>query len=94
MFKVRKRKAIRLELKNRKSKLESITITENGSYNREDGWNSVVVDVPDLNGDYNEGVEDGIEIGKAEIIEGMNDATITAGTVFKGEIDMERMVKE
>lgn len=79
-----------------KAKLESITITENGSYNREDGWNSVIVDVPDLNGDYNEGVEDGIEIGKAEVIEGMNDATITAGTVFKGEIgygkDGERIV--
>ena len=79
-----------------KAKLESIIITENGSYNREDGWNSVIVDVPDLNGDYNEGVEAGIEIGKAEIIEGMNDATITARTVFKGEIgygkDGERIV--
>ena len=45
---------------------------------------------------YNEGNEAGIEIGKAEIIEGMNDATITAGTVFKGEIgygkDGERIV--
>ena len=69
-----------------KSKLESISITENGSYSREDGWDEVIVDVPDLNGDYNEGLEEGIEIGKAEIIDGMNDATITAGTVFKGEI--------
>ena len=83
-------------IEEQKAKLESITITENGTYNREDGYNEVVVDVPDLNGDYNEGVEDGIEIGKAEIIEGMNDATITAGTVFKGEIgygkDGERIV--
>lgn len=83
-------------IEEQKSKLESITITENGSYNREDGWNSVVVDVPDLNGDYNEGVEAGIEIGRAEVIEGMNDATITAGTVFKGEVgygkDGERIV--
>ena len=79
-----------------KSKLESISITENGSYSREDGWNEVIVDVPDLNGDYNEGLEDGIEIGKAEIIDGMNDATITANAVLEGYIgygkDNERIV--
>lgn len=69
-----------------KSKLESISITENGSYSREDGWDEVIVDVPDLNGDYNEGLEDGIEIGKAEIIDGMNDATITANAVLEGYI--------
>lgn len=49
-----------------KAKLESITITENGSYNREDGWNSVVVNVPDLNGSYNEGVEAGYQLGYDE----------------------------
>ena len=42
-----------------KSKLESISITENGTYTKEDGYREVVVDVPDLNGDYNEGYEQG-----------------------------------
>ena len=42
-----------------KSKLESINITENGQYEREDGWDVVTVDVPDLNGSYNEGYAQG-----------------------------------
>ena len=42
-----------------KSKLETINITENGTYTKEDGYNEIVVDVPDLNGDYNEGYEQG-----------------------------------
>ena len=32
-----------------KSKLESINITENGTYSREDGYNHIEVNVPDLN---------------------------------------------
>ncbi len=42
-----------------KSKLETINITENGTYSKEDGYNEIVVDVPDLNGDYNEGYQQG-----------------------------------
>ena len=42
-----------------KSKLETINITENGTYSKEDGYSEVVVNVPDLNGDYNEGYEQG-----------------------------------
>ena len=42
-----------------KSKLESISITENGTYNKEDGYNHIEVNVPDLNGDYNEGYNQG-----------------------------------
>lgn len=42
-----------------KAKLTGITITENGTYSREDGYNEITVDVPDLNGDYNEGYEAG-----------------------------------
>ena len=42
-----------------KSKLETINITENGTYSKEDGYNEIVVNVPDLNGDYNEGYEQG-----------------------------------
>ena len=42
-----------------KSKLEAINITENGTYRKEDGYNEIIVNVPDLNGDYNEGYEQG-----------------------------------
>ena len=42
-----------------KAKLTGITITENGTYSREDGYNEITVDVPDLNGDYNEGYDAG-----------------------------------
>lgn len=49
-----------------KSKLESINITENGRYTKEDGYNEIVVDVPDLNGSYDEGYEQGKTDGEQE----------------------------
>lgn len=49
-----------------KSKLESINITENGTYTREDGYNSITVEVPDLNGSYDEGYKDGYDEGVEE----------------------------
>ena len=42
-----------------KDKLSNLYVTENGQYEREDGWNVVNVDVPDLNGSYNEGYAQG-----------------------------------
>ena len=42
-----------------KSRLESISITENGTYTREDGYNHIEVNVPDLNGSYDEGYNQG-----------------------------------
>ena len=83
-----------------KSKLEGITITENGTYNKEDGYNNVVVNVTDLNGSYNEGYNDGktdgVVIGRNEIIEEQSDATITPSKVMKGYVgygkDNERIV--
>ena len=42
-----------------KSKLESISITENGTYTKEDGYNHIEVNVPDLNGSYDEGYNQG-----------------------------------
>lgn len=47
-----------------KAKLASTTFTENGSYNREDGWNTVQVNVDTVT-PYNEGVEDGKDAQKA-----------------------------
>lgn len=81
-----------------KSKLTTITITENGTYNREDGYNEVIVDVPDLNGNYDEGYSEGVAVGREEIITEQSDATITPQTVLKGEIgygkNNERIVGE
>ena len=85
-------------VQSQKSKLESITITENGTYNKEDGYNNVVVNVADLNGSYDEGYNEGVAVGRNEIIEEQSDATITPQTVFKGEIgygsNNERIVGE
>lgn len=49
-----------------KSKLESINITENGTYNKEDGYNHIEVNVPDLNGSYDEGYAEGERVGYAQ----------------------------
>ena len=46
-----------------KSKLVSINITENGTYTKEDGYNHIEVNVPDLNGSYDEGYADGEQAG-------------------------------
>ena len=46
-----------------KSKLESINITENGTYTKEDGYNQIEVNVPDLNGSYDEGYAAGEQAG-------------------------------
>ena len=54
-----------------KSKLESINITENGQYEREDGWDVVTVDVHNEGGDYNT---------IADIYGSPSDSTVT----FKG----------
>ena len=46
-----------------KSKLETINITENGTYTKEDGYNHIEVNVPDLNGSYDEGYTEGEQAG-------------------------------
>ena len=50
-----------------KSKLESINITENGTYTKEDGYNQIEVNVPDLNGSYDEGKTDGVNEQKSKL---------------------------
>ena len=73
-----------------KEKLSSLHVAENGQYEREDGWNVVNVDVPDLNGSYDEGYDngyrDGYDAGQikyntiADIYGSPSDSTVT----FKG----------
>ena len=50
-----------------KSKLESINITENGTYTKEDGYNQIEVNVPDLNGSYEQGKTDGVNEQKSKL---------------------------
>lgn len=70
-----------------KNKLESITITENGSYSREDGYNEVIVDVPDTNGSYDEGYSDGYINGDGDgyhrgYVEGEANGVENAGEII------------
>lgn len=58
-----------------KTKLEGITITENGIYTKEDGYNEIVVEVPDLNGSYDEGYDVGYS-------EGVEEGTANAGAII------------
>ena len=76
-----------------KSKLESVSITENGTYSREDGYNEVVVEVPDLNGDYNEGYDvgkvdgydSGYTAGETEQKSKLTNITITENGTYTRE---------
>ena len=52
--------------KQQKDKLSNLNVTENGQYEREDGWNVVTVDVPDLNGSYDEGYAEGERVGYSQ----------------------------
>ena len=49
-----------------KELLAAIYVTENGTYNREDGYSEIVVEVPDLNGDYDTGYNEGFNAGDVE----------------------------
>ena len=62
-----------------KSKLETINITENGTYNREDGYNKIIVKVPDLNGSYDEGYDQ----GQADIAKNAKVLNVTENGVYK-----------
>lgn len=46
-----------------KALLEKVTITENGTYSREDGYSEVTVNVEDTNGSYDDGYKDGYNEG-------------------------------
>ena len=49
-----------------KSKLVPLTVTENGTYSRTDGYSEVNVMVADVNGSYDEGYTDGFDAGRTE----------------------------
>jgi surface protein len=66
-----------------KSKLESISITENGTYTKEDGYNEIVVEVPDVNGSYDDGYSEGYDKGKDDgYAEGIEEGVNNAGEII------------
>ena len=68
-----------------KSKLETINITENGTYTKEDGYNHIEVNVPDLNGSYNEGYGQGKTDGANEQKSKLETISITENGVYSKE---------
>lgn len=82
-----------------KELLEQITITQNGVYNREDGYNEVIVEVPDLNGSYDDGYYDGYDVGKEDgiadakeiILENAQVLDITENGTYT---DTDKLIKE
>ena len=73
-----------------KSKLESISITENGTYNKEDGYNHIEVNVPDLNGSYDEGYTQGQAdvAANARVLNVTENGVYTSKYTEEGEIVM------
>lgn len=61
-----------------KALLEPISITENGTYENENGYSTIEVNVPDTNGSYDEGYTDGYAEGEANGVE--NAGSIIAET--------------
>ena len=78
-----------------KSLLTTISITENGTYTREDGYNEITVDVPDVNGSYDEGYEAGVVEGtsnaKKNIVENAQILDITENGTYT---DTDKLIKE
>lgn len=61
-----------------KTLLVPISITENGTYENENGYSTIEVNVPDVNGSYDEGYTDGYAEGEANGVE--NAGSIIAET--------------
>ena len=68
-----------------KSKLETISITENGVYSKEDGYNHIEVNVPNLNGSYNEGYGQGKTDGVNEQKSKLESINITENGTYTKE---------
>lgn len=66
-----------------KGKLLNLYVTENGQYEREDGWGVVTVDTPDSIDAYNKGYEDGYNQGQAECPE-LTEITIVENGRYEG----------
>ena len=77
-----------------KGKLESINITENGTYTKEDGYNEIVVEVPDLNGSYDEGYGQGKTDGVNEQKSKLETISITENGTYSKEDGYNEIVVE
>lgn len=85
-----------------KSKLVSINITENGTYTKEDGYNQIEVNVPDLNGSYDEGHRDGEQAGynsgytqgQADVAANARVFDVTENGVYKSKFSDKTLITE
>ena len=77
-----------------KGKLESINITENGTYTKEDGYNHIEVNVPDLNGSYDEGYGQGKSDGVNEQKSKLESINITENGTYSKEDGYNEIVVE
>ena len=75
-----------------KEKLSNLNVTENGQYEREDGWNVVTVDVPDLNGSYDEGYNEGYTEGIDEQKGKLESINITENGTYTKEDGYSKVV--
>ena len=71
-----------------KSKLESINITENGTYTKEDGYNHIEVNVTDLNGSYDEGYGQ----GQADVAANARVLNVTENGVYTSKYTKEEEI--
>lgn len=70
---------------NQKELLESIIITDNGTYIREDGYNEIVVEVDGSESSYEEGYQDGYTQGEEDQKGKLSSTTITKNGTFTRE---------
>ena len=77
-----------------KGKLTQITISENGTYAKEDGYSEVVVNVPDLNGSYDEGYAQGKTDGVNEQKSKLETINITENGTYRKEDGYNEIVVE
>jgi surface protein len=68
-----------------KTKLETITITENGTYTKEDGYNEVVVNVETASDRYEEGYNSGYSEGETNQKNKLTNITITENGLYTRE---------
>lgn len=68
-----------------KTKLETITITENGTYTKEDGYNEVVVNIETSSDGYEEGYNSGYSEGETNQKNKLTNITITENGLYTRE---------
>ena len=78
-------------IRQQKDKLETISITKNGEYVKEDGYNKISVNVA-VEGNYDEGYEDGIAEGMQQQKEKLESITISENGEYLKEDGYNKVI--